>query len=268
MLARDANALQTIVENIKTSASKGIGYAFPVDLTDFKAMKTTVEKIIEEVGAPDVLINNAGAGKWTTILETSPEEIIQNIQVPGISTYVITKLFLQSMMDKATKKSPVHIINITSPAGLGMYVPGTSGGYSVARCMVTHVTELLRIDLRNYEDRVKISLVAPGKVSTSYFDTNGKGEQEDRVPMLRWIPQLTPEDVAKRVSKIIANRQGVNAVFPIAIRTLMTAFKIFPTIMQFFLTHVFGWQPPKLKARTLLGSRAKVNSCRSFNVFR
>ena len=257
MLARDIEALNIIAAEINQSQSGGAGFAFQIDLKKINEMAETVNKIIEKVGVPDVLINNAGAGNWTTILETSLEDIIQNIEVPGLSTMIITKHFLDKMIKKGTAKSPVHIINMTSPAGLGLYVPGTSGGYSVARYMVANFTELLRIDLRPYEDKVKISLIAPGKVSTGYFVTNGKGEQEDRVPM-RWIPEITPKEVAKKVSKTILNRQSVTVIFPFALKVIFMAFKISPTIMQLFLTHVFGWQP----------SKKKVSSSSSKHIFK
>ena len=244
MLARDMDALNQIADEI--NASGGDAYPFRVDLTDASDMQFTVSKIIHEIGVPDVLINNAGAGRWTTLQETPVKEIIQNIQVPGISTMVITKLFLEKMIEKATPESPVHIINMTSPAGLGMNIPGTSGGYLTARTMVANFTEALRIDLRHLADRVKISLISPGKVSTGYFVTNGDNAQENRVPLRSLISEITPQEVAMKVSETIEERESVNLVFPFAIKALVTAFKVSPTIMQFFLTHVFGWQPAKV----------------------
>lgn len=241
MLARDLEALNEIAAEIKQSNSGGEGIPFQTDLSKIKEMKKTVKKIIKEVGTPDVLINNAGAGKWITLRETSVKNIVNDVAVPGTSTMVMTKLFLEKMIDKGTANHPVHIINITSPAGLGMYVPG-SGVYSVARSMITNFTELLRIDIRHLKDKVKISLVSPGKVSTSYFKSK---EEEERVPMQRWIRDITPDEVASKVSQIIINRKSVNAVFPFGMKALVGAFYISPTIMQLFLTHVFGWQPSK-----------------------
>jgi len=241
MLARDIDALNYLAEEIRQSNSGGEGLPFKVDLTNIEEIKVTVERIFQEIGVPDVLINNAGAGKWATIREKSVEDIIKDIAVPGISTMTVTKCFLERMIKKGTAKSPVHIINLTSPAGLGMYVPGTSS-YSVARYMVTNFTELLRTDLRHHKDSVKISLVVPGKVSTNYFKSK---EEESRVPMQRWIRELSPMEVATKISLIIKNRDGVDLVFPFTMKALVVAFKISPTIMQLFLTHVFGWQPPK-----------------------
>lgn len=241
MLARDIDALNQLAGEIQQSNSGGVGLPFQVDLTKIEEIQATVNEIFKNIGVPDVLINNAGAGKWATIREKSVEDIIQDVAVPGVSTMILTKCFLEKMIDKGTAGSPAHIINMTSPAGLGMYVPGSST-YSVARCMVTNFTKLLRIDLRHLKDRVKISLVAPGKVSTNYFKTK---EEENRVPMQRWIRELTSMEVANKVSQIIKNRESVDLVFPFTMKALLAAFKISPTIMQLFLTHIFGWQPPK-----------------------
>lgn len=85
-------------------------------------------------------------------------------------------------------------------------------------------------------------MLALEKVSTNYFKTK---EEESRVPMQRWVRELTSLEVANKVSQIIKNREGVDLVFPFTMKALYAAFKISPTIMQLSLTHIFGWQPTK-----------------------
>ncbi len=242
MLARDLEALNKVAQGIHKFGGTAIPYQ--VDLSNVDQMIAVIDRIENQVGVPNILINNAGAGSWTSILETETKELVQNLAVPGISTCVMTQLLAKKMIDNATKETPAHIINITSPACYG-YIPGTSGGYSLSRHMIADFTEHLRIDLRHHEDRLKISLVCPGKVATDYFKRNGNNEQESRVPLQWLIPALQAKDVARKICQIAIRKESVNAVFPFMVKVLVSASKLSPSLMQYFLTHIFGWQPPK-----------------------
>ncbi len=67
LLARDADRLSKIAADIRSR--KGAADAYPVDLGDTKALAATAARVVAEHGSPDILINNAGAGRWLPLLE-------------------------------------------------------------------------------------------------------------------------------------------------------------------------------------------------------
>ena len=81
---------------------------YPVDLSDPKAVADVAGRITAEVGTPDVLVNNAGAGRWKFVDETSPAEAIQMMAVPYFAAFCITHAFLPAMI----RRGSGHIVNI------------------------------------------------------------------------------------------------------------------------------------------------------------
>ena len=45
-------------------------------------------------GTPDILINNAGAGRWRPMIETTAEEALHMIEVPYLAAFNLTRAFL------------------------------------------------------------------------------------------------------------------------------------------------------------------------------
>ena len=56
------------------SKNGGIAFAYPTDVSNAAAVKEQAQKIMQEVGVPDVIVNAAGAGNWLSIFETSEKE--------------------------------------------------------------------------------------------------------------------------------------------------------------------------------------------------
>ncbi len=69
-------------------------------------------RIAREVRTPDVLINNAGAGRWISVIETTAEEALAMIAVPYLAAFNLTRAFLPTMLARRSGA----IACITSPA--------------------------------------------------------------------------------------------------------------------------------------------------------
>ena len=70
------------------------------------------ERIKAEHGVPDILINNAGAGRWLPLVETSLEEARQMIELPYLAAFYVTRMFLPEMIVRRRGQ----IACVTSPA--------------------------------------------------------------------------------------------------------------------------------------------------------
>jgi NADP-dependent 3-hydroxy acid dehydrogenase YdfG len=67
LLARNAERLDDVADAIRKKG--GAASPYPVDLADSGAIEEVSARIASEVGTPDILINNAGAGRWLPLID-------------------------------------------------------------------------------------------------------------------------------------------------------------------------------------------------------
>ncbi|MEC2055586.1 3-ketoacyl-ACP reductase [Peribacillus psychrosaccharolyticus] len=141
-----------------------------------------VDQIKAELGAIDILINNAGIGKFGSFLELSPEEFENIVQVNLMGTYYVTRAVLPEMIEQKSG----DIINISSTAGQ-KGAPVTSA-YSASKFGVLGLTESLMLEVRKHN--IRVSALTPSTVATDLaIDTNLTDGNPDKV--------MQPEDLAE-----------------------------------------------------------------------
>lgn len=208
LLARNAAALETVAETIR--AAGGSAHVFPADLTDPAAVDAVVARILAEVGTPDVVVSNAGSGRWLFAEETPPAEAAAMVAMPYLAGFYLSRALLPALL----KRGRGHIMYVNSPAALLAW-PGATA-YTAARWALRGLAEAMRADL--YRTKIRVSTVIPGKVSSSYFANNPGSEA--RVPGLaKLLPTLTPEQAAERMLRAIA-RDEQFVVFPLGLKLL------------------------------------------------
>src|SRR3954447_26117242 len=72
LLARTEAALKEVVSEVERLGVKA-AYA-AVDISSQEEVEQAIKKITGELGTADILINNAGIGKFETLLEMDPQE--------------------------------------------------------------------------------------------------------------------------------------------------------------------------------------------------
>ena len=226
MLARNAAKLDEVATAIKRDGGAASPYA--VDLADPSAVAKTCARIAREVGTPDILINNAGAGRWLSVLETSAEEALAMIEVPYLAAFNLTRAFLPEMIARRTGA----IACITSP---GSYLAWpNAAAYIAARHALLGFTESLRADLRR--TGVTVTLVVLGEVETPYWQHNpGSREHMPKSnPIL--APVLTPEQAAQAIVQGIERGQR-RVVKPAILRALFLLNALAPGLVASRLRH-------------------------------
>jgi short-subunit dehydrogenase len=219
LLARSPE-IERVAAEIVAQGGDARGYA--VDLTDAAAVARTARRIESDLGAPDIVINNAGAGRWLFVEETPPEEAVAMMASPYFAAFFVTKAFLPAML----ARNQGYIVNVTSPTAWLPW-PGATG-YTAARWAIRGFTEALRADL--YDTAIQILLVVPGKVSSTYFEHNPGAEE--RLPRItRLVPTLTPEQVAAAVVRGI-ERDRREIVVPAILRLVMLSRVLAPAVVD------------------------------------
>ena len=169
LLARSAGRLDALAEELGPRA-----HAYVVDCSDREALASVARRITDEIGTPDVIVNNAGAGRWLFFDETEPAEFERMMSAPFFAAVFTTRAFLPAMIERGSGL----ILNVNAPIA---FVPWQSAaGYGMARWATRGLSELLRADLA--DTGVTVSQVVPGPVSSEYFANNRhrSGDAEDR----------------------------------------------------------------------------------------
>src|SRR5512138_3620299 len=80
LVARSKDKLEHLAEEIRSSG--GIACIHAADLTNPQAVTAMEREISANFGVPDVLLNNAGVGRWLYADETSMDEAAAMIAAP------------------------------------------------------------------------------------------------------------------------------------------------------------------------------------------
>lgn len=205
LLARNAVNLNSVATNINQNGGKA--HVFQTDLSDFDQIHRTTESIKKEIGIPDIIINNAGIGKWRFVEETNIEEALEMIKVPYLAAFCITKIFMPEML----KRNSGYIINMTSFAGVFAFSGAT--GYIASRKTMMGFHEALTADLYHTKLRTAISYFA--KVESTFWENNPGSE--DRIPRAQaMIPSITAKEAAKAIVRgIRRNKRKIRSPFMI-----------------------------------------------------
>ena len=128
-----------------------------------------VRALLEKLPPVDVLINNAGAGAWKHVEETTPEEAHGMMACPYQAAFTMTSLLVPTMVARATD---CHVVNVTSAAS----EVGFRGavGYATARWAMRGFSRMLAQDLKQLG--IGVTHLNAAEISgTSYFsDAPGK----------------------------------------------------------------------------------------------
>ena len=224
LLARSKDLLGQVAAGIASAGGKA--HAYPVDLADAEAVAVVAKQITEELGTPDIIVNNAGAGKWLFVDETTPAQAVQMMAVPYFAAFNVTHAFLPAIL----KRNSGHFVFISS-VGSRFVWPGATA-YLAARWAVRGFYEALRADLDG--TGIGITLYESGVVTSDYWKNN-PGSRE-RVPKMgKLVPEVTPEQAADAIVDGV-ERNKRHVVIPFMMRLTCWNHALFPWAVQWLMT--------------------------------
>ena len=185
LLARSDEYLGELAAELHTE-TPGDAVAVPTDVTDESQVESAFERVREEFGPVDILVNHAGGGGWSGLRESSAEEFEDAWRTCAYGAFLCSKQAVPDMVDG--DGGAVIFTGATSAVrGRGDAVGFSSGKFaarglaeSMARELgpegvhVAHVVvdgQILTPDARESgDDRPEDSYLDPDAVAESYWD--------------------------------------------------------------------------------------------------
>jgi NAD(P)-dependent dehydrogenase (short-subunit alcohol dehydrogenase family) len=140
--------------------SPGLSHGVLLDVTDEAAIAPLVKGVEREIGAIDVLINNAGYGHEGLVEESTLDEMRRQFDVNLFGAVAVTKAVLPGMRERRSGR----IINITSMGGI-ITLPGL-GFYHASKFALEGLSETLGKEVKDFG--VYVTAVEPGAFRTDW----------------------------------------------------------------------------------------------------
>jgi NAD(P)-dependent dehydrogenase (short-subunit alcohol dehydrogenase family) len=195
-----ANEAATALNAQSTTKAKAVGIA--ADVRNFESQENAVTKTIAQYGQLDIVIANAGLGRFGSIENLSVEDWQAVIDTNLTGVFYSIKAGVNAL-----KQSKGYFITISSLAGTNFFAGGAA--YNASKFGVTGFTQAVMLDLRKHG--VKVSTIMPGSVAT-HFNGNVPNEKDG------WKIQI--EDIGKLVVDLLEMHP----------RTLPSKIEVRPTV--------------------------------------
>jgi NAD(P)-dependent dehydrogenase (short-subunit alcohol dehydrogenase family) len=147
------------VDRMKALAEAG-AHVFAMDVTDDASMVAGVQRILDEQGRIDVLVNNAGYGSYGAVEDVPIDEARRQFEVNVFGLARLTQLVTPHMRRQGSGR----IINISS-IGAKFYEP-FGAWYHATKFAVEGLSDSLRMELKPFG--VDVVLIEPGPIITEW----------------------------------------------------------------------------------------------------
>ena len=151
--ARRTDRLQTLVaDGVRPLA---------MDVTDDASMTAGVNRVLEETGRIDVLVNNAGYGSFGAVEDVPMDEARRQFEVNVFGLARLTQLVAPHMRAQGSGT----IINISSMGG--RLTTPLGGWYHATKYAVEALSDALRMELRPFG--IDVVVIEPGCIRTAWW---------------------------------------------------------------------------------------------------
>ncbi|MDN3594083.1 SDR family oxidoreductase [Zunongwangia endophytica] len=201
-VAITSRTLESAQDAAKELESKGEIIGLEADVRSYESQQKAVKAAVDKFGKLDLLVANAGVGKFNSIEDMTPEEWNATIETNLTGVFYSVKSTLEELV-----KTEGYVISISSLAGTNYFAGGAA--YNASKFGLTGFSQAIMLDLR--QKGVKVSTIMPGSVATHF---NGhtpsdedawKIQKEDIgelvVDLMKMNPRTLPSKIEVRPSK-------------------------------------------------------------------
>ena len=192
-------------------AAGGKSKAYACNVADKPSVTSTVDAVVADLGAPNIVCNIAGIGRFAHSHEQPLEEWQRIIDVNLTGTFLVSQAALPHLLNNGG-----NIVNVASTAGL------IGQPYSAAYCASKGgVVMLTKSMAYEYIERgIRVNAVAPGGIQTNLMESFGFPEGSSRKLFYKITSPMgfaQPEEVAGLIAFLASDeaRYMTGAIVPI-----------------------------------------------------
>jgi NADP-dependent 3-hydroxy acid dehydrogenase YdfG len=189
LLARRVDRITALAQELGGGA-----LAIAADVTDRDALVGAAERVRQELGQVDVLVNNAGVMLLGPFSSEQREDYRRMIEVNLLGAITTTEVFLDQLKDGGG-----DIVNISSVAG--RTAGAGNGVYAATKWGLNGWSESLRQELLPH---VRVTLIEPGVVATELPTHITHEETRRGVGQLYDQAEVTADDVAEVITFVLS----------------------------------------------------------------
>lgn len=145
--------------NTEISSAGGQAHSLLLDVQNRETCRAALTAVANEIGVPDILINNAGIAKVAHFLDATDQDTDAVIGVNQTGVWHVSQTVCNQMVSAG---KPGTVINIASI--LGLSVASGVASYAVSKAAVVQLTQVMALELARHQ--IRVNAIAPG-----YFDT-------------------------------------------------------------------------------------------------
>jgi NAD(P)-dependent dehydrogenase (short-subunit alcohol dehydrogenase family) len=181
-----------------------VGVPLSLDVTDDEGVRDAVERIVEDEGRIDAVVNNAGNSLLGPVEETDVEDARAQFDVNFHGPHRVVRAALPHMREQGDGT----VVNVSSVAGR-VASPGM-GTYAASKHALEAMSDALRVEASRFG--VDVVLVEPGPVDTGFVDDavghlDYEGPYAEVNEGLRYFAEdiihgplaASPDDVSKKI---------------------------------------------------------------------
>jgi 3-oxoacyl-[acyl-carrier protein] reductase len=204
VLDLDEGSATGSVEAIEQAGGRAL--AVGADVSDAGQVEAAVERVATELGAPTVLVNNAGVTRDNMLFKMTDDDwdVVMGVHLRG--AFLMTRATQKHMIDAKWGR----IVNLSSVSALGNR---GQANYSTAKAGLQGFTKTLAIELGKFG--VTANAIAPGFIQTEMTrataDRMGVAFEDFIAFAAKEIPVQRvgqPEDIAHLVSFLVSEGAG------------------------------------------------------------
>ena len=181
LIARTASDLESLSSELKEKYGVNV-FVQAADVSVRTEIEAAVQALHEQLGAIDILINNAGIASFGKLVDMDPEEWERIIRVNLMGAYYTTRAALPFMIEQNSG----NILNVASTAGERGFATGSA--YCASKAALISMSEALMQEVR--KSNIRVVTLNPSTVNTELATNNNLPiGDEDRM--------MQPEDVAE-----------------------------------------------------------------------
>ncbi|MPZ96283.1 MAG: SDR family oxidoreductase [Propionibacteriales bacterium] len=200
VLDLDEEAGKAAVDTIEGNGGRAL--AVGVDVADQASVEAAVQRVVDELGPPIVLVNNAGVIRDNLLFKMSVDDWDTVLDVHLRGSFLMTKAVQPHMVEAKWGR----VVNLSSTSALGNR---GQANYSAAKAGMQGFTKTLAIELGKFG--ITANAIAPGFIATDMTAATaeriGISFDDFKTAMTKEIPVGRvgePEDIANTVSFFVS----------------------------------------------------------------